>query len=98
MTGVAIVAAVLVIAIVILAVIVIRVIASPTGLTMATASFSGCAIGFVLGLLIFALASGWCFSEPKSAQQYGGLVAIAGGITAAGCAVGAALLCRSQSR
>lgn len=97
MTGVAIVAIGLVVLIAVVAFIILRVIATPTGMTMVGATFAGCCVGFVLGLLIFALGAGWTFNEPESAREYGGLVAIAGAITAAGCALAAALVSRSQS-
>jgi drug/metabolite transporter (DMT)-like permease len=96
MTGVQILAAALVVIIGILVVIIVRVIAKPAGVTMTTATYAGCCVGFVLGLLICALGAGWCFSEPESAREYGGLVAIAGAITAAGSGLAAALLCRSH--
>lgn len=97
MTGVAIVAAALVVTVVVGVVVILRAIAMPAGLTMATATFAGCAVGFVLGLLICALGSCWCFAEPESAQGSGGLVAIAGAIAAAGCGVAAALVSRPRS-
>ena len=97
MTGVQIVAAGLSVVIVVVVVLVMRAIGTPAGLTMTTATFAGCAVGFVLGLLIFALAAGWCFNEPADAERSGGLVAIAGAITVAGCALAAAILGRSRS-
>ena len=97
MTGVHIVATGLVVIILVAVVIIMRLITTPAGMTMVTATYAGCAVGFVLGLLIFALASGWCFNEPESARDCGGLVAIAGAVTAAGCAVAAALVSRSRS-
>ncbi|MFQ5811147.1 MAG: hypothetical protein ACE5JM_16135, partial [Armatimonadota bacterium] len=95
--GVAIVATALVVTVVVVLVIVIRAIAMPAGLTMVTATFAGCAVGFVLGLLICALGSCWCFAEPESARQSGGLVAIAGAIAAGGSGVAAALVSRPRS-